>query len=392
MKFNKFFMLAMAGLAMTACSSDDEMGTQFPNGNGAVSIRIVNPAMSRAVVDGHDKAVIVTPAVGSDVTVILMDGDTPRELKISAENWEVAQSKVVTFWGVTNPTSVSVAMNNGRAEYTDTDAVNGENVQKVENVPVYGATSDFTLTEQVKNPSDGNMQDGYLEANKDTKYQMYTATVKMAIPVARLEVSGIKHVTHTREGDDNCKYQKLTIAGVYLDNVIANGAGVKYAANGYSEANGTPTDYCFDGTNGTGVAALLKDEIVAPDNDFLAAGAEWPKQTTGEGVKTQVFGYNFFGCKSTNMPKFKIYFSDSKSVDESKPLPAPRYAMITKYKNTEGDVLPAFEPGKIYRITEAVLSDQNIIGDEGGNTTFGVEVTVIEAEWQPVNITAEWQD
>ena len=173
MKFNKFFMLAMAGLAMTACSSDDEMGTQFPNGNGAVSIRIVNPAMSRAVVDGHDKAVIVTPAVGSDVTVILMDGDTPRELKISAENWRVAQSKVVTFWGVTNPTSVSVAMNNGRAEYTDTDAVNGENVQKVENVPVYGATSDFTLTEQVKNPSDGNMQDGYLEANKDTKYQMY---------------------------------------------------------------------------------------------------------------------------------------------------------------------------------------------------------------------------
>ena len=66
--------------------------------------------------------------------------------------------------------------------------------------------------------------------------------------------------------------------------------------------------------------------------------------------------------------------------------------MITKYKNTDGDELPAFEPGKIYRITEAVLSDQNIIGDEGGNTTFGVEVTVIEAEWQPVNITAEWQD
>jgi len=27
MKLNKFFMLAMAGLAMTACSNDDEMVT-----------------------------------------------------------------------------------------------------------------------------------------------------------------------------------------------------------------------------------------------------------------------------------------------------------------------------------------------------------------------------
>ncbi len=395
MKLNKSFMLAMAGLAMTACSNDDEMGTQFPDGNGAVSIRIVNPTMSRAVVDGNDKAVTVVPATGTNVTVTLMDGSTSRTLNISADNWQAAQSKVVTFWGVTNPTSVSVAMNNGKANYADTDAVNGADVQKVKNVPVYGTTSSFTLTDQVESPTDGNMQNGYQEENKNTKYQMYTATVKMAIPMARLEVSGIKHVTHTGEGDDNCKYQKLTIAGVYLDNVIANGAGVEYSTtNGYSNASGTPTDYSFDGTNvtGTGAIALFKDEIAAPDNDFLAKGAEWPKQTTGEGVKTQVFGYNFFGCESTKMPKFKIYFSESESVDDSKPLPSPRYAMISKYKNTEGEVLTAFEPGKIYRITEAVLSDKNIIGDEGGNTTFGVEVTVEEAQWQPVSITAEWQE
>ena len=30
---------------------------------------------------------------------------------------------------------------------------------------------------------------------------------------------------------------KIDYCRVYLDNVIANGAGVKYAANGYSEAN-----------------------------------------------------------------------------------------------------------------------------------------------------------
>ncbi len=65
--------------------------------------------------------------------------------------------------------------------------------------------------------------------------------------------------------------------------------------------------------------------------------------------------------------------------------------MITKYWN-EGrtEQITKFEPGHIYRITSATLSDENIIGDEGGNTLYGVEVTVTEAQWKVADIEGEW--
>lgn len=49
MKFNKLFMLAVAGLAMTACSSDEEMGNNL-SGNGVVEVKIAAPQL-RALVD-----------------------------------------------------------------------------------------------------------------------------------------------------------------------------------------------------------------------------------------------------------------------------------------------------------------------------------------------------
>lgn len=67
--------------------------------------------------------------------------------------------------------------------------------------------------------------------------------------------------------------------------------------------------------------------------------------------------------------------------------------MITKYKETAengGSEITKFEPGHIYRITGAQLSDQNIVGDESGNTLYGVEVTVEEATWTVETITADW--
>ena len=48
--------------------------------------------------------------------------------------------------------------------------------------------------------------------------------------------------------------------------------------------------------------------------------------------------------------------------------------------------------GHIYQITSATLLDKNIIGDESGNTTYGVEVTVKEAKWTIVPTTGEWAE
>lgn len=385
MKFNKFFMLAVAGLAMTACSSDEEVGSQLPKGVGAVSVRIANPSMGRAVGDGNEAA--VTVKAKTNVVVTLTADDGSNSYTFTAEQWNSATTKEVKFWNVVNPKSITVTMNGGVVSYSADKSVADNDLQEVANVPVYGEASNFTLSSDVENPNpNGDYQVGATEDDANKKYQMYKATVKLAIPVARLEVGNIKHVAHTGEGDDNCKYETLSIAGVYLDNVVPKGEGVKYENGAFSNATGTAVDYSFDGVNGTGQEAIFKDAIDEANKNFLTPGAQWPTN------EKKVFGYNFFGCDAAKMPKFKIYFSESASVNPDAPLPAPRYAMITKYKNAEGAELTAFEPGKIYRITQAFLDDKNIIGDEGGNTMYGVTVTVEEAQWQPVNITADWQE
>ena len=260
-------------------------------------------------------------------------------------------------------------------------------------VPAYGYTNSFTLSAETSSPGNEGGADYETGANSgDNKktYQLYKASVQLAIPVARLEVSGIQHVitgeheTGTEEG--KCAYKKLTIAGVYLDNVYATGAGVTYANGAFPCATGTPTDYSYDGTHGTGIKAILADAATVAD--FLTANQTWP-ETAGK-----AYAYYFYGADGAdNLPKFKIYFSESESQDATSPLPAPRYAMITSYKQTAengGGQITKFEPGHIYRITSAKLTDENIIGDEGGNTLYGVDVTVTEAQWTVETIGAEW--
>lgn len=401
MKLNKFFMLGMVGLAFAACSNEEEVGNLFPEGKGAVTIKIVSPTITKTISEGHDENVAVVPGEGTHVVITLTDtGDRTQTITLSASAWGNGQT--VTFWNVENPQSVSVSMNGGKSEYTDSE-VDADDLQKVENVPAYGETKTFTLSDRTGSPDMGNNNNGETGtetgAEKDdesTTYQIYTATINMAIPMSRLEVSGIQHITTTHT-KDVCAYNELIIAGVYLDNVIPNGEGVKYNGTGFSCASGNPEDYSFTGKgstdpeySGTGSESPLKDAITGVNNsgptDFLTVGGMWPA--------SGVFGYNFFGADGVDkLPIFKIYFSSSEAKDDAHPLPAPRYAMITKYKKTTengGGVITKFEPGHIYRITSAKLSDENIIGDEGGNTLYGVEVTVTEASWVVETIDAEW--
>ena len=397
---NKFMMLGIAGLAFAACSNEEELtSSQFPEGTGAVTIKIAAPTVTKAIGAGHDASVEVVPADDSNVTITLTGSNSYSEtITLSKAQWTAKQE--VTFWNVESPQLVTVVMNDGKKTYTTTDLVETAALQAVENVPAYGETNKFTLTENTGKPTNGAYEAGADADDVNTTYQLYSATVKMAIPMARLEVSGIKHVRAAGHAAADCKYQTLTIAGVYLDNVIANGEGVAYTeGTGFSVASGTSADYCFDGTNGTGTGdeAVLKNAATEANfggTDFLAVDNVWP-------AANNVFGYNFFGADGANkLPKFKIYFDTSVAKDSSKPLPAPRYAMITKYwkevpdEENEGTTkrqeITKFEPGHIYRVTSAELSDENIIGDEGGNTLYGVEVTVTEATWTVETIKADW--
>lgn len=389
MKFSKSLFLAFAGLGLFACSSEEVVdNTQLPDGVGAVTINIVSPSMSRAIVDGT--AATTVPVTG-DVVISLEAGNGPQSITLEAADLAVQQS--VTFWNVENPSKITVSMNDGEASYVGEAPTifTGDPA----GVPAYGETQSFILTANTASPGDKGgavYETGANSGDENKTYQLYTASVKLAIPVARLEVSGIQHIItgeHEAGTDGKCAYNKLYIAGVYLDNVYAEGTGVTYANGAFPCASGTPTDYSYDGTDatGTGAAAILKD--AATVTDFLTANQTWPE------TADKAYAYYFYGANGAeNLPKFKIYFNQSEAKDASYPLPAPRYAMITKYtKANEGGgttEITKFEPGHIYRITSAKLTDENIIGDEGGNTLYGVVVTVTEAAWTVETIGAEW--
>lgn len=384
MKFSKSLLWAFAGLGLFACSNEEVVdNTQLPDGVGAVTINIVSPSMSRAIVDGTTATSV--PVTGN-VTIKLEATTGSGSIDLSTE--ELAEQSSVTFWNVKEPKKITVSMNGGKASYAD-DAPTIFTSEPA-GVPAYGEVgeTDITLSSTTASPGDkggADYETGANSGDENKTYQLYTASVKLAIPVARLEVSGIQHITDTHATGD-CAYKTLKIAGVYLDNVYATGAGVTYASGAFPCATGAPTDYSYDGTHGTGTAAILKD--AATVTDFLTANQTWP-ETDGK-----AYAYYFYGADGAeNLPIFKIYFNQSEANSTDHPLPAPRYAMITSYKQTAengGAQITKFEPGHIYRITSAKLTDENIIGDEGGNTLYGVEVTVEEAEWKVETIDAEW--
>lgn len=386
MKFSKSLLWAFAGLGLFACSNEEVVdNTQLPDGVGAVTINIVSPSMSRAIVDGTTATSV--PVTGN-VTISLEATTGSGSIDLSTE--ELAEQSSVTFWNVKGPKKITVSMNGGKASYAD-DAPTIFTSEPA-GVPAYGEVgeTDITLSSTTSSPGKeggADYETGANSGDENKTYQLYKASVTLAIPVARLEVSGIQHITDTHAATA-CAYNTLKIAGVYLDNVYAAGTGVTYANGAFPCASGTPADYSYDGTNatGTGAAAILKD--AATVTDFLTANQTWP-ETDGK-----AYAYYFYGADGADkLPKFKIYFSESESQDATSPLPAPRYAMITSYKQTSengGGQITKFEPGHIYRITSAKLTDENIIGDEGGNTLYGVEVTVEEAEWTVETIDADW--
>lgn len=377
MKINRLFMLAMAGLAFTACNKQ-ENASQF-EGAGAVTIRVTSPQLTKSVEAGTPDGISTVKVTGS-VTIALKATTGSNAITLTAE--QLANNSEVTFWNVEGPEKVTVSMNEGKASYNDEAPTVFAGIAPA-SIPAYGETDQIKLTGNTGSPTGSDHEAGANAGDNDKVYQLYEATVQLSIPVARLEVSGIVHA----DGEGTCAYQTLTIAGVYLDNLYATGNGVVYSGGTFPAVSGiAPTDYRYGGEGtGTGIDAILKD--IADPTDFLAADGVWP-------ADGNAYCYNFFGANGEeNLPKFKIYFSDSEAKDTGSPLPAPRYAMITEYRQTPengGEKIENFVPGRIYRIKSARLSDDNIIGDESGNTLYGVVVTVEEATWTVETIDAVW--
>lgn len=379
MKLRKGLFMLCAGLSLCACSSDD--GNQFPEGTGRVEVRIVPPTTARAITNGtsgnNGSSIKLTGDYEVTLTAaaIIVNSQTTTEHTITIANGE--QNKIATFTNVKNPSKVVVKLRNGAASYNTAITTELGNAEAAE-VPAYGETTTFT---------------------PDLANNKYTASVKMAIPVARLEIGNITFTT------TDTKFENLTVAGVYLDNLRTNGGS--YAVVGdearFASAEATTNYYFRTGTDpnyvdygkGNDESPYILGNVEESGN--FVGNAPIAKLPTSEG---EVFAYNFYGATPDTPyptgldavynfnPKFKICFSEAQLNTEASSI--PRYAMITTYKI--GGTPIVLENGKIYRVTAAALTDANIVDDEDGAVVdYQVEVTVEEASWTITDVDGIWQ-
>ena len=367
---NKFFMLGLAGLAFAACSNEeDAIDNGVIEGNGMVEVSIASPATKSI----HTGATGTSVIVGGDITVEVTHSGGVLTQTIERDQTDVDSQAEYTlkFYNVTNPTKVVAYCNDGKNVYSSLAPEEGEPLSITDSrlqsepnaIPAYdeAALSATDINGEMKNPEDGKT------------YKRYTKKLALGIPVARLELQGVKHV----DEDDNCKFATLKINGVYLNNIYvtkdAATATDTYSWNASSveEEGNFPILYDVVGEFGVGV-------------DFLTDSPAFPTETG------KAFAYNFFAGAGKEVPELKIYFNEATPSSADDPVTQPRYAIVTSYKDADNQPIQNFTPGTIYRITNVELDDKYIGPNETGETVYGVEVTVEEATWTVTGITADW--
>lgn len=401
MKLNKFFMLGMVGLAFAACSNEEEVDNAnlTPKGYGAVSVKIVKPAVTKALSTGP------TVDVTGDITITLTgkksatsQSDDYTETITIASN-QLNGTTELKFWNVYQPTKLTASINGGKASYEAvaiTSKVSEEDDAAAlwqvapASAPAYGETTTFTLTQDEDSPvltKDNNGSNNGTEAgantgDEDKVYSMYEASVVMAIPMARLEIGSITYQVPT-EGESI--YKSLTYTGCYLDHYATNGAAYKIPQA--TENNGVPyfpsvtvpsdANYWFEQDAGAAGQKVADLKYTASSNhNFITTAI------------TEAGSFNFF-AGATN-PQFKLYFKEAEFQDGVTGMQTPRYAIIKKYLK---DGLPIdLKNGHIYQITNVQLDSDNFIPNEEGEDIYGVVVTVTEAVWTVESIDAEWAE
>ena len=374
MKTMRNLFLLCAGLSLFACSSDDEVTNQFPEGNGAVTVKIVNPsarAISNATTNGQGVNGNITltlthsgQAGTSTKTITYTDG-----VYKDGETTLTVNDKVLTvvFYNIGTPSKLTASMNGGLASYDDI-AINADgtnstpNMQATpENIPVYGETESFTKSGEVIN--DGN-----------SDYVEYDASIQLEIPVARLEIQvGV--------GNTFTGFSSVSLAGAYLDNIKPTAAG-------------TITDYRLQYDNS---ATQKGEDAILCDNYFASEGilkTEGVLSLMGNGAATSLpgtntyFAYNFYA--GTN-PEFKLCLKVEGS-DIQNPIPGIQYAIVNNFVDSSTSNPVTFEAGKIYKVTNLTLNGNNIQVDESGTQlAYALTATVTQASWEVITtVNGSW--
>ena len=217
-------------------------------------------------------------------------------------------------------------------------------------IAAYGSTTDFTVRSAAHNGV-------YTTAGGDS-YDLYDATVNLKIPVARLEISGLQH---DDEGED-CEYSALSLKNYTVKKLPESVT--------YSETNG------YAATTGT---SEVVDETATADN--FKTGV-YPSES-GKVYASYIL--------PTENPMLQFVMQgtiDGVFTDR------PRYATVKTFQVSGEDPVAAedfsFEAGKIYRIKEVKISDQDINSSEEGDEQIALNIIVEVADWSVVDVTVDF--
>lgn len=368
MKTMRNLFLLCAGLSLFACSSDDDATQQFPEGKGAITIKVTLPE-TRSAVSPTD--------VDSEEDKVSLEGTIYVELTAATGGGikEVDQNGVATFYGITEPSKVEAYVNGGKYVYTNKPAINlsystdpdfntnggnttydAYNMQaEASGVPAYG----FVTVTEADKTNNSELYDG-------TSYQMYEAAVTMEILVARIEYP----VNYNFE---DSKFDELIFQGAYLDNIKATPDATK---TDYRHENDVDTEYK---TTATGDAAILYDYPISEISFVTNATGVLPEAD-------KVYAYNIY--PNTTIPYFKLWFNGAESSSDY--VVPYQYAVVNSYNS---GTLTELGAGVIYKVNQLTLTENNLATAEdgtNGDIKFGIDVTVTEAQWSVDLIDGSW--
>ena len=367
MKLTKSLFLAFAGLGLFACSNEDVADNGGVQGDASISVKISDPALSRAVVDyteGNEvtlnsiKLVLTAQTGGATKTFNLSDYDSRAAL--------LEEVNSTQFEGVRNPSKMEVFINTEKASGWSPEEFMGAGLAE----PLYASSSAFTLKDPERPDTDG---DGVNE---------YTVSLSPAHTMARLEFGGIAHV----DIKDPCMFKTITIDGVILDEVA-----------GVAQVEVWTPDNLMSNTIG---ANFITEATGSAEDGWTPS---WP-------AEGKCYAYNIAPVTTGKLPVLKVCFSSitiNTDAKEYKGIVWPEnglgYATVKNYKlaaesaeyatafgvNEEGNITK-FPAGYIYQVKSLAIPDEAIgQGWQGGEDIHVIaEVTV--SPWIIAQGTVEW--
>lgn len=250
MKWNKFFMLGVAGLALCACSNEDGLSGAVDDGTsktmvvsiagiGSASTKATNPSdkwspdtdAEVAVTNINKLTLLFTDASG--VVKYKYEGDKANE----STTWNALFGTGVKFVGLTGvtavhaianlPSDVTINVDGNVNELKTAYTKQGLSIEKT-GVVYVGSDKDITpFTPEPAQPED--MPEEKLDGAGEEGNFYYSASIQLKPIISRIQINSIKVKTSgsVKFGpeEDNDKYTltwsnfKPTLNGIYLNNI-----------------------------------------------------------------------------------------------------------------------------------------------------------------------------